>query len=324
MNRACIRVLVGLVAALAMSSGLSAFTREGSNDPTTAAVVTPGHLYDRIAVVGASVSDGFGVVVVEEVAEGDTAASKSAKSVPAGVNLSDVLRASVPTSPAPIVHHYASGFFFSNPGSVGKSEIDRALGTKPTLVLAVDFLFWYVYGTVTVDGEVMQDEAARVVNLEAGLAQLDRVLATGVPVIIGDLPDMRDAIGRMLSKNQVPAPETLNAVNARITAWVATRPAVKLMQLRTLLAALKAGGALTVAGRAWDPTKLGALLQNDQLHPTFAGTVIIAAGLIDLARTNDTSAQPPFVFDPASVATRALETKKSKSAKKKSGETLTR
>lgn len=325
MNRACNRVLVGLVAALVLSSSLSALTLARTNDPTAAAVVAPGHLYDRIAVVGASVSDGFGVVVGDEVADGDPAASKSTvKSAPASVNLSDVLRASVPTSPAPIVHHYASGFFFSNPGSVGKSEIDRALGTKPTLVLAVDFLFWYVYGTVAVDGEVMQDEAARVANLEAGLAQLDRVLATGVPVIIGDLPDMRDAIGRMLSKNQVPAPETLEAANARITAWVATRPAVKLMQLRTLLAALKAGGALTVAGRAWDPTKLGALLQNDQLHPTFAGTVIIAAGLIDLARTNDTSAPPPFVFEPTAVATRALETKQNKSAKKKNKESLTR
>ncbi len=324
MNRVRNRVLVGLVAGLVLTSNLAAFAPARANDPTAAAVVTPGHLYDRIAVVGASVSDGFGVFIDEESGTARPDASKgTSKSVPSRVNLSDVLRASAPTAPAPIVHHYASGFFFSNPGSVGKSEIDRALGAKPTLVLAVDFLFWYVYGTVAADGEIMQDGAARLANLEVGLAQLDRVLATRVPVIIGDLPDMRDAIGRMLSKNQVPTPETLEAVNTRITAWVATRPAVKLMGLRTLLAALKGGGALTVAGRAWDPTKLGALLQNDQLHPTFSGTVIIAAGLIDLARTNDTSAPPPFVFEPTDVAGRALETKKSKSAKKKNAGSTT-
>ncbi|MSR69721.1 MAG: hypothetical protein EXS17_05170 [Phycisphaerales bacterium] len=289
-----------------------------ASDPTSTAVVTPGHLYDRIAVIGASVSDGFGVFIRDDVAADDLTAAKSAvRRVPSGVNLSDVLRASVPTAPGPIIHHYASGFFFSSPGTVGKSEIDRALGAKPTLVLAVDFLFWYVYGTVNADGEIMQSEAARVANLEMGLSQLDRVLAAGVPLIIGDLPDMRGAIGKMLSKNQVPAPETLDAVNTRITAWVATRPAVKLLALRTLLTALKAGGTLEVAGRVWDPATLGALLQNDQLHPTFCGTVIIAAGLIDLARTNDASALPPFVFEPSLVAARALESKQSKAASKK-------
>ena len=284
-----------LIAALAAPYARAHTSR--ASDPTAAAIVTTGHLYDRIAVIGASVSDGFGVFVSDPA---------NAQAIPSAVNLSDVLRAAAPTTSAPttappttatpILHHYASGFFFSNPGSVGKSEIDRAIAAKPTLVLASDFLFWYVYGTVDASGEVLQDDA---------------------PVIIADIPDMSDAIGKMLSVNQVPTPAALEAVNARITAWVATRPAVKLMKLRTLLAALKAGGVIEVAGRVWDPTTLGQLLQRDQLHPTFAGTVIIAAGLIDLARANDLSIDPPFVFEIGDVTLRALDAKKSKSAKAK-------
>ncbi len=305
-----------LIAALAAPYARAHTSR--ASDPTAAAIVTPGHLYDRIAVIGASVSDGFGVFVSDPA---------NAQAIPSAVNLSDVLRAAAPTTSAPttappttatpILHHYASGFFFSNPGSVGKSEIDRAIAAKPTLVLAIDFLFWYVYGTVDASGEVMQDDAQRSANLETGFAQLDRLLVNGTPVIIADIPDMSDAIGKMLSANQVPTPAALEAVNARITAWVATRPAVKLMKLRTLLAALKAGGVIEVAGRVWDPTTLGQLLQRDQLHPTFAGTVIIAAGLIDLARANDLSIDPPFVFEIGDVTLRALDAKKSKSAKAK-------
>ncbi len=287
-------------------------------DPTSIAVVTPGHLYDRIAVVGASVSDGFGVFVAPapSTAGAGAASPSSPAGVPTKVDLSDALRAAVPTSPGPIVHHYASGFFFSNPGPVGTSEIDRALAVKPTLVLALDFLFWYAYGTVGADGEVMQSQQERTTNLEVGLRQLDRVLSAGIPLIIGDIPDMSDAIGKMLSANQVPDRATLEAVNARITAWVASRPSVRLMQLRTLLASLKTGGTIEVAGRVWDPAQLGSLLQRDQLHPTFPGTLILAAGLIDLARTYDTSSPPPFAFEVEPVATRARDNKQLKSAKR--------
>lgn len=273
-------------------------------DPQTtpAAGVEPGHLYDRIAVIGASVSDGFGVVVREQAAPTDAATKK-----PAGkhVNLADVLVAASSAEPAPVVHHYASGFFFANPGTVGKSEIDRALAIKPTLVLALDYLFWFAYGTVTDTGEPMGD-GERLANLEAGLAQLDRLLGAQIPIVIADIPDMHDAIGKMLSASQVPSAEVLDKVNARISEWTATRPTVKLMSLTTVLAALKSGGLLKLAGRSWNPADFGALLQKDQLHPTFAGTVIIAAGLIDLARTNDPTMAPPFVFDVEAIRKRTL------------------
>ena len=36
--------------------------------------------------------------------------------------------------------------FFINPKHHGKTEIEAALKANPTVVIALDFLFWYAYG----------------------------------------------------------------------------------------------------------------------------------------------------------------------------------
>ena len=288
---------------------------------TPPAPIVAGHLYDRIAVVGASASDGFGVSVRVDAPPVDLTApvdpnakpNVAKKPTPVQLNLSDVLRYAAKTttdgttSQRVIMHHYSSGFFFTNPGPIGQGEIYRALKIKPTLVLGLDFLFWYVYGTVTADGKPMTTGADRFSNLELGLEQLDRIVNAGIPLVIADIADMHDAIGKMLSENQVPDIDTIEKVNTRIMEWVKARPLVKIMLLSQILETLKKGGSIDLAGKSWNPAELGALLQDDQLHPTFAGTVVIAAGLIDLAKSNDPSTPPPFDFDPKLIRKRVLE-----------------
>ena len=283
------------------------------------APIVAGHLYDRIAVVGASASDGFGVSVRADAPPADSTAKKP---IPIRMNLSDVLRYAA-TSQRVIMHHYSSGFFFANPGPTGQGEIYRALKIKPTLVLGLDFLFWYVYGTVTAEGKPMTTGADRFSNLELGLEQLDRIVSAGIPLVIADIADMHDAIGKMLSENQVPDVQTIGNANTRIMEWVKARPLVKIMPLAQILETLKKGGSIDLAGKSWNPAELGALLQDDQLHPTFAGTVVIAAGLIDLAKSNDPSTPPPFDFDPKLIRERVLEkaaTKKEVKAESKTTE----
>ena len=304
---------------------------------TPPAPIVAGHLYDRIAVVGASASDGFGVSVradappVDLTAPVDPNAKPNVAKKPTLVqlNLSDVLRYAAKTttdgttSQRVIMHHYSSGFFFTNPGPIGQGEIYRALKIKPTLVLGLDFLFWYVYGTVTAEGKPMTTGADRFSNLELGLEQLDRIVNAGIPLVIADIADMHDAIGKMLSENQVPDVQTIGNANTRIMEWVKARPLVKIMPLSQILETLKKGGSIDLAGKSWNPAELGALLQDDQLHPTFAGTVVIAAGLIDLAQSNDPSTPPPFDFDPKLIRERVLEkaaTKKEVKAESKTTE----
>ncbi len=295
-----------------------------AGEPTAPPTIEPGHLYDRIAIVGASASDGFGVIVKEE--KSDTNPRPAA----VHLNMTKVLRhaaeahavgsasatgaapATGDDAPAPIIHHYASGLFFASPGTVGRGEIDRALKSKVTLVIALDYLFWFVYGTVTADGKPMTEEAERVANLESGLAQLDRLLAEGVPVVTGTIPDVRDSIGKMLSKAQVPDPATIVAANARIAEWVAARPGVRLVPLADILVTLKTGEPVSLGGTSWDPAKWGAMLQGDQLHPTFCGTVALAAGIMMTAAEFDPSSPSPWTLDPEAIKQCAIAAEKKK------------
>ena len=304
------------------TQSVSAATPPARPPTSPPAPIVAGHLSDRIAVVGASASDGFGVSVRADAPPADPNApvdpnakpNVAKKPTPIQLNLSDILRyaANEPSSDDThslrvIMHHYSSGFFFMNPGPTGRGEINRALKIKPTLVLALDFLFWYVYGTVTAEGKPMTTSAERLSNLELGLEQLDRIVNAGIPLVIADIADMHDAIGKMLSENQVPDVQTIGSANVRIMEWVKARPLVKIMPLSQILETLKKGGSIELAGKSWNPAELGELLQDDQLHPTFAGTVVIAAGLIDLAKTNDPSTPPPFDFDPKLIRERVLK-----------------
>jgi len=313
-----------IVACIALSIDARAIddvATQSVSPATPAAPIVAGHLYDRIAVVGASASDGFGVSVRADAPPVDLTApvdpnakpNVAKKPTPVQLNLSDVLRYAAKTtidgttSQRVIMHHYSSRFFFTNPGPIGQGEIYRALKIKPTLVLGLDFLFWYVYGTVTAEGKPMATGADRLSNLEPGLEQLDRIVNAGIPLVIADIADMHDAIGKMLSENQVPDVQTIGNANTRIMEWVKARPLVKIMPLSQILETLKKGGSIDLAGKSWNPAEFGALLQDDQLHPTFAGTVVIAAGLIDLAQSNDPSTPPPFDFDPKLIRERVLE-----------------
>ena len=80
-------------------------------------------LFERVAVIGASASAGFGLEVrlggVVEAALGE--------------RVVEVLDA-------------GDSFFFTSPVSRGQAAVDKALAFEPTLVPAPDFPFWFAYG----------------------------------------------------------------------------------------------------------------------------------------------------------------------------------
>lgn len=293
------------------------------------------NLYERIVVIGASASDGFGVFIrptespeatdptmQPEGTEGAESA-KPRRAPPISVSLAVILRqagarstpatadlpAPEPAPTLPTIRHFTSGFFFANPGPVSRSEVDRAIDAQPTLVLALDYLFWFAYGTVNAEGEPMRDGAQRLENLERGLQQLQRIIDAGAPIVLGDIPDMRESIGRMLSKAQVPDVETIAAANERIRAWIRDHPSTRLLPLSQVQLELRERRPVQLGGREWTSTDEVPLLQNDQLHPTFVGTVAIASALIDTARAFDSDAPAPFRFDPDEIRSRILEAK---------------
>jgi len=327
-----------LVCAAAIAVVVPAQT-PGTDPSANASAPQRRDLYGRIVVIGASASDGFGVFIqsTETAAASDPKtepkdvdAPKPRPSPPVGVSLAMILRqagshatpgaADVPTSHAapalPTIRHFTSGFFFANPGPVARSEVDRALDAQPSLVLALDYLFWFAYGTVSAEGEPMHDGAQRLENLERGLQQLQRIIDAGAPVVLGDIPDMRESIGRMLSKAQVPDVETIAKANERIRAWILERPSTRLLPLSEVQAGLRERRPVQLGGREWTSTDELPLLQKDQLHPTFVGTVAIASALIDTARAFDSDAPAPFRFDPEEIRRKILEAKAAKASLK--------
>ena len=158
----------------------------------------------------------------------------------------------------------------------------------------------------------MRTPEQRMANLELGLAQADLALARGTPVIIGDIPDMKAAIGKMLSRAQVPDASTLDAVNARIRAWASARPGARVFSLRESVMSISTNGSMRAGGTDWSVEDHGPLLLRDELHPSFAGLVAVASAVIESAATllpeeSRAAFESSFDFDPMWIRRRLLD-----------------
>lgn len=207
---------------------------------------------ERVAVIGASVSAGF-----------------HDSSVPLHP-LSNPLR-KILANPKATVTSYADAFFFLDPETAGARQVKSARAKKPSLVVAVDFLFWYGYG------DLPSDEA-RFERLDKGLAEIG---AFECAVLVGDLPDVRPGIGKMIRASQVPSVATLVKLNDRVREWAAARSNVKLLSLSRLLPKLYANDAFDARGNHWGAGESGRLLHTDKLHLTEEGTAALAVLALD-------------------------------------------
>ncbi len=189
--------------------------------------------FQRVAVLGASVSAGF-----------------------FGTPIATVLDESIAETHE--VENLADLYFFRSPVENGKAHVDAALAFDATLVVAVDILFWYVY----VSGADLDYRLAR---LERGLRNLERI---EVPLVIGDIPDMRRAKTWMLPPEVVPPAEHLKAVNARIRAWARDRSNVHVVPLATWAEPLLTGESVEENGKTLTAADLMSL---DGLHLNPAG-----------------------------------------------------
>jgi len=159
---------------------------------------------------------------------------------------------------------------FLNAEAIGGVQVQRALEVDPTLVVGVDFLFWYFYG----DGKTT---AGRLARLEGGLAELERF---DCKVVVGDLPYMVKAAGGMIPWPMMPDAEGFAPANARIIEWAAARDNVVLVSLAEVHGQLDAGEAYARGTFTWDPDTDGRLLQLDELHPNMPGTGALAIEIL--------------------------------------------
>ena len=213
----------------------------------------------RVVVIGASASAGF--VLTEPFGGTNTAQCK----------LNHYLDAAI-TAPHAPVKNLATAMFFLSTDALAQMEIEGATNNRPTLVIGVDFLFWFCYG----EGRTDADRAR---HFETGLKLLEQIPC---PLVVGDIPDVSAATNTgIISADQVPSETARAAANKRLQTWAAARPEVTLLPLAESIHAMAARHAVTIHGQTWPAEQTGRLTQADQLHPTPRGAAILALEILD-------------------------------------------
>lgn len=233
---------------------------------TQATAVRP--TLDRIAVIGASVSAGFGNHEELQVA----------KNPKLGAYLRFVLHEALGEGE---IRDFGSSQFFTAPLTVGARQVERALKTDPTLVVGLDFLFWYA------NGYPRKNNPRRLEGLREGLRLLETIEA---PLLIGDLPNVEHALqgssplrggGPILRRAQLMSERERQEANRLLRAWAADRPNVQVFPLASLLAPMVARQPMELRGNRWQTHDLSQALQSDRLHPRVRGMIWVSLHLGD-------------------------------------------
>lgn len=175
-------------------------------------------------------------------------------------------------APHPPVKNLANSLFFLQPEGAGLLQVQTAVAENPTLVIAVDFPFWFCYGRGTNDAERRQ-------RFEHGLQILDPLKC---PLVLGDIPDASSATNTgIISPSQVAGEPARTAANRRLREWAAAHPNVVLVPLAEFMRDAIANQPLLVHGRTVPAGSTRAVLQNDRLHPTPIGAATLAVGILD-------------------------------------------
>lgn len=248
-------------------------------------------LLQRIVVLGASVSDGYGLDA----------------NVGAKTGLTDIVDSTILVPHGP-VQATTSLLFFTSPTTIGETLVAKAKAADPTFVLAIDYLFWFGYG-------LLPSDEARLALLEKGLTSLE---ALTCPLMIADLPDMSEAsrpappggFPPLLAPEQVPSKEALAKLNSRIREWATARKNTVVVPLADLLARFQAGSEVEIHGNRWVPDAQVPLIGKDRLHPTLDGAVALwLAGLDALAASREDLPAAAFDWSAKSVVARVFDSK---------------
>ncbi len=220
-------------------------------------------LYDRVVFIGASASSGTGLGP--------------------GVSLAGEFENSLAVHYDAVSDHSKSEFFRKTTRE-RKEIVDEALTRDPTLVVAVDFLFWFANG-------MPATEAVRLSAVDEGLRLLDRF---GCPVVVGTIPDVRHAATQTpFLKLIVPDEQTLRRANEELVRWATARPHVVLMPLAEAVRCQARGDSLVIAGVSY-PTK--DTLQKDMLHPNQEGLRLLNRLLVQSLIESGLSRASDFRF----------------------------
>lgn len=228
-------------------------------------------LLERPVAIGASLTDGFDVSETR-------ALMFRPKSI--ALRLPTHLETVLELEPGRI-QSYGHRLLLANVIESGRLQVDLALADKPSIVFAVDYLFWYVYGAVGKEDD-------RLARLRLGIKQLERL---DCPIIVGNFPDASAAIGRIIHARQMPRAATLEAANAELVEWVVNRENATLIDLANFMKQAASDESITIGDVVVPAGETKDLLQSDRLHPTLAGAKLVAQAVREVMAKSSLSAE---------------------------------
>lgn len=220
----------------------------------------------RVVMIGSSASAGF--VLDEPLGGAETTRCK----------LNYYLDAAIKPPHAP-VKNFASALMFINPEAFAPLQVTAATNNHPTLVIGVDFLFWFCYGEGNNDAE-------RAARFETGLKLLEQIHC---PLVVGDIPDASGATNTgIISVDMVPSETARQAANLRLQQWATNHPQVVIVPLAKFMRNTTADSAIKLHGRNLPAGQTRALLQADHLHPNPHGAAVLTLGILDALTAKET------------------------------------
>lgn len=237
-ERALTKATAGLFAALIISCGPAA--PPPAPVPAARAIpVRPPEVVtalplDRIAIVGASVSDGLG-----------------------GTPFGEAFAAAAPRS---AVESAANVMLFRDPIGETRRQVERAMAFRATTIVGLDLMFWQLYGST--------DPAWRTQARQAALAELDRARRAGAWIVLGDVPHVVTASELLIPRQAIPTAAEVAAFNAEIAVWGA-RERVLIVPFASWAEPLANDQDTEISPGERVPAK--ALVTPDGLHPNALG-----------------------------------------------------
>lgn len=271
--------------------------------------VAPAVRGPQVAVVGASVSEGFSLADYADRVKnpramvagylfrkiGDAEFTARMRSF----GLTELIAAGYPAEPK--VLGATSEWLFQSPEGTAKRQLKVALEGEAEVVYAVDLPFWFGYGGTGVSSRA---ENAGPLKREARLAEQEELFTlirerfddTDRQLILGDYPDVTGA-RIVINPPWIPKRPVQKELNERLHAFAAERPNVHVFPLKDLVKAVRGKGVKDELGGEEILIDREVGMQFDLVHTTALGNAALARRVLLFARE-----RLPEVLRPAEVS----------------------
>lgn len=239
-------------------------------------------LLERPVIIGASVSDGY--------EHTERLGGPRSDALALDLYLQKAFK-----SPVKEIQNFSNRFCFIHPLGISHRQVSDALETKPTVIIAVDQLFWQLYGNFA-------SAERRLITFKAALKKLDPITC---PLIIGNIPDASHSLGKMLAASQIPDMKTVDEANDILNEWVKKRKKTAIIDLSSFMKSCVANKEIKLKHVTYPQGTTKKFLQTDMLHPTAIGAKAISYAVIDSIQTitdlKDEDLKLPNVKNPVTI-----------------------